>query len=84
MSNENMYDLCCRYHGKTVRICGRDGRVHIGEITRVDRQNVWLRPNRRGFGYGFGGYGYGGYGGYGYPFALGAIAGIALAGAFFW
>ncbi|RSL32558.1 hypothetical protein D7Z54_15510 [Salibacterium salarium] len=83
MSRGNIYDLCCRYEGRTVRLSCRDGRTHVGIITRVDRKHVWLRPvgNRGAFGYGF----YGGYGhGYGIPFALGAITGVALASAFFW
>ncbi|UOR13506.1 hypothetical protein [Halobacillus amylolyticus] len=95
MSCSHIYNLCCRYEGRKVRIAGHDGRNHVGHITRVDRDRVWLRPegNWGAFGYGafggyggygYGGYGYGGYGGYGYPIALGAIAGIALASAFFW
>ncbi|RDY67989.1 hypothetical protein DXT76_18840 [Halobacillus trueperi] len=83
MSNPNIYGLCCRYKGRSVRIAGRDGRVHFGSITRVSPHQVWLLPSRGpgGFGYGFyGGYGYG----YGYPIALAAIAGITLAAAFFW
>lgn len=82
MPYSNMYNLCCKYHGKMVRITGRDGSVHVGEITRVNKDYVWLRPrNLGGYGYGF----YGGYGrGSGIPFALGFITGIVLATAFFW
>lgn len=83
MSYGNIYGLCCRYRGRTVRLTCRDGGTHIGRITRVDRRRVWLQPigNYGAFGYGF----YGRYGfGFGIPFALGAITGIALAGAFFW
>lgn len=83
--HHNMYDMCCQYHGKRVRITDNQGRVHVGTITRVDRRQVWLMPDR---GMGYGGYGFGwgwGFGGgFGYGIALGAITGIALAGAFFW
>jgi hypothetical protein len=89
--SQDMYGLCCRYQGKMVRIHEHGGRQHVGRITSVSRNRVYIEPvgPRGGFGYGFGGYGgygggygYGGYGGYGV--ALGAIAGIALAGLFFW
>ncbi|KGR84333.1 hypothetical protein [Lysinibacillus odysseyi] len=79
----DMYNMCCQYHGKRVRITDNQGKVHVGTITRVDRRQVWLMPDRGMGGYGFGwGWGYGG--GFGYGIALGAITGIALAGAFFW
>ncbi|WP_070121432.1 hypothetical protein [Bacillus marinisedimentorum] len=79
------YDLCRRYRGQVVDIRSRDGRKYRGKIVNVDRQYVYLQPDggrgRRGFGYGF----------YGGPFffgpqriALAAIAGIAIAGLFFW
>ena len=83
MGNQNMYSLCSQYQGKMVRITEHCGRVHVGRITGVDRRMVYIQPQR-----GFGGYGWGwggwGYPGVGYGVALGAIAGIALAGAFFW
>jgi len=82
MSQSNVYNLCCRYHGQTVRITCSDGRVHVGEITRINRHTVWIRPTG-----GLCGYGYGYYGrnrGFGYGVALGAITGIILATAFFW
>ncbi|MET0960319.1 MAG: hypothetical protein ABWX58_08335 [Psychrobacillus psychrotolerans] len=89
MSQSELYNVCCRYHGRMVRIRCKDGSVHLGEITRVGRDMVWIRPN----GYA-GGYGYGFYGGFGRDrfrserfgigFAFGAITGIALASAFFW
>ena len=84
VSQTNLYNVCCRYHGKTVRITCRDGRVHTGTITRTNRDMVWIQPtgNLGGYGYGFGGYG--GNGRFGYGIALGAIAGIVLASAFFW
>ncbi|QUW23551.1 hypothetical protein JSQ81_08635 [Sporosarcina sp. Marseille-Q4063] len=85
MSQTNFYDLCCRYHGRNVRITCRDGRVHRGEITRVTRDMVWIRPTEGlgGYGLGFGGFGFGGFR-FGFGIALGAITGIALASAFFW
>ncbi|WP_335872822.1 hypothetical protein [Bacillus sp. 2205SS5-2] len=84
MAYQRMYHLCCRHHGKVVRITGRDGRVRVGQITRVTNSHVWLRPvgGPRGLGYGY--YGGFGYGGFGVPFALGAILGIAVGAAFFW
>lgn len=86
MAQSNWYNQCCRYHGRKVRITCRDGRVHVGEITRVNREMVWIRPasGLGGYGYGFGGFG--GFGGFrlGFGIALGAITGIALASAFFW
>lgn len=65
-----------------MRITCSDGRVHVGEITRINRQTVWIRPagNLGGYGNGF----FGGNGGFGYGVALGAITGIVLASAFFW
>lgn len=83
MNQNELYNLCCKYHGKRVRIVDREGRVHHGEVTRVSRNMVWIRPNEDLGGYGLGFFGFGGYG-FGYGIALGAIAGIALATAFFW
>jgi len=84
MSQLALYNQCCNYQGRKVRITCRDGRVHVGEITRVNRNMVWIQPAS-----GLGGYGYGFYGGYrnrafGYGIALGAITGIVLASAFLW
>lgn len=77
------YNLCCKYHGKRVKITDTSGNVHVGEITKVDRRQVWILPDRqnRGYGLGFWGWGFGGpgFGGFGVGIALGAIAGIALA-----
>ena len=87
MGNQNMYHLCCKHQGKMVRITEHCGRVHVGRITGVDRRMVYIQPHRGFGGYGFGYWGWGrpyGYGGLGYGVALGAIAGVALAGAFFW
>ena len=82
MGQSDMYNLCKQYHGKMVCITDKQGKKHVGRITNVDRRMVYIQP-RGGFGgYGFG-WGWGG-GGFGYGIALGAIAGIALAGAFFW
>lgn len=84
----NMYDLCCRYRGKHVRIWDKRGGVHSGRIVHVTRNKVYIQPfmkrNPGGFGFGYyGGY-YGGF--FGAPFAisLAFIAGIALGGLFFW
>ena len=75
------YNLCCKYHGKRVRLSDSSGRVHVGEITKVDRRQVWILPDRRHSGYGLGFWGFGGFGGegFGYGIALGTILGIALA-----
>ena len=83
MDKRQAYDLCCRYRGKMVCITDRRGNKHIGRITKVDREMVWIQPNRGrgGYGLGFWGWGFGG-GGFGYGIALGAILGIALVAAF--
>ena len=65
-----------------MRITDKQGKVHVGRITNVDQNMVWIRPENNFGGYGFGFWGFGP--GLGYGIALGAIAGIALAGAFFW
>ena len=59
MSQTDLYNLCCRYHGQNVRITGRDGRVSYRKITRVNRDMVWILPagNLGGYGLGFGGFG---------------------------
>ncbi|OLN22234.1 hypothetical protein BTO30_10830 [Domibacillus antri] len=70
MSSTSMYKRCCHYDGKIVRLTEHDGKIHIAEMTNVNREFVWLRPvgNWRGFGLG-------------YPMALAFIAGITLASA---
>ena len=82
MSQPQVYNLCCKYHGQRVRITDKQGKVHVGKITKVDQNMVWIRPENNFGGYGFGFWGFGP--GFGYGIALGAIAGVALAGAFFW
>ena len=83
MTHSQAYNICCQHHGKRVRITCKDGRVHVGHITRVDDRMVWIRPDHHG-GYSWGwGWGWGGPG-LGYGIALGTIAGVALAGAFLW
>jgi hypothetical protein len=76
------YELCCRYKGKKVHITEKNGRRHVGTITHVDRHMVWIMPDDFG-GYGIGFWGWGG-SGLGIGIALGAIAGIALTGGFWW
>ncbi|QIC47646.1 hypothetical protein [Lysinibacillus sphaericus] len=78
MNPTDAYNLCCKYHGKRVRISDTSGRVHVGEITRVDRRQVWIIPDRRYGGYGLGFWGFSG-GGFGVGIALGTVLGIALA-----
>ncbi|KRD85906.1 hypothetical protein COM86_21800 [Priestia megaterium] len=79
----NYYQICCRHHGRNVRINDRYGRSHVGRITRVTRSHVYIQTmgRRSGYGYGF-------YGGFGFGpvigIALGAITGLALASLFFW
>ncbi len=81
MNPTDAYNLCCKYHGKRVRISDSSGRVHVGEITRVDRNQVWILPDRqsRGFGLGFWGFRRPGLAGFGIGIAFGTIIGIALA-----
>lgn len=80
MPISNIYNLCCKHFGKTVRITCRDDRVYTGRISRVTRDHVWIRPTS-----GLGGFGYGFYGGgFGIPIALAAVGGFALGSAFFW
>ncbi|MFC7686052.1 hypothetical protein [Ureibacillus sp. GCM10028918] len=83
MHPREAYDLCCRHIGKRVHITEKCGRRHVGTITRVDRDMVWIMPSRGFGGFGLGFWGFGG-GGLGIGIAIGAIAGIALAGAFRW
>ena len=83
MHPNEVYQLCCRHIGKRVCITEKNGRKHVGTITRVDRDRVWIMPTGGLGGFGLGYWGWGG-SGLGVGIAIGAIAGIALAGAFFW
>lgn len=83
----NYYGMCQNYRGRAVEIRTHDGRMHRGIIHRVTPNRVYLQPLRRprnlgGFRYGYG-WGWG-WGGFGLGIAIGAIAGIALIGAFLW
>ena len=82
MKSSEAYQACCNHHGKRVRISCKDGAVHVGRITRVEKDQVWILPDRRFGGYGFGYWGFGGPG-FGVGIAIGAIAGIVLAPLFF-
>ncbi|KXZ18137.1 hypothetical protein AXI59_17075 [Bacillus nakamurai] len=82
----NYYHICRQHHGKVARITERNGRVHVGRITRVTNSKVYITPVGHG---GYRGYGYGYWGGWGdgrgaIGIGLGFIAGFALAGLFFW
>ena len=82
MNASQAYDLCCKYHGKRVRITDNCGKHHVGTITKVDNRNVWIMPDNNFGGYRIGFWGFGP--GFGYGIALGAITGIALTSVFFW
>ena len=81
MKWQEAYDMCCKYHGKRVRIHDNKGNVHVGRITKVDQRMVWIMPDNMGYGIGFWGFGAPGFG---YGIALGVITGIALTSIFFW
>lgn len=85
------YDLCCRYQGQVVQIREQSGREHVGRITQVSSDRVWIDPyfdnypprinnnyNDRNYQTNH----YSHYG-YGYPIAIGFISGIILASLFF-
>ncbi|WP_332651272.1 hypothetical protein [Lysinibacillus sp. 54212] len=82
MGQNNVYDLCCKYNGKRVRITDNRGNVHVGTISRVNRRMVWIQPDEGFGGLGIGFWGFGS--GFGYGIALGAITGIVLTTAFLW
>lgn len=85
MNPADAYNLCRRYQGRNVRIKCKDGTVHVGEITRLSPNMVWIRPHNRMGGYGLGFWGFNRFRpGFGIGIALGAIIGIGLASAFFW
>lgn len=82
------YDLCCRYQGQVVQIREQSGREHLGRITRVTNDRVWIDPNYDYFpvnDYHFRNIGYSNYyrNNFGYPIAIGFISGIILASLFF-
>lgn len=83
MHPRQIYDLCCRHKDKKVCIIEKSGRRHVGRITRVERDMVWIMPEGGFGGYGIGYWGWGG-SGLGVGIAIGAIAGIVLANAFWW
>lgn len=64
--------------GKRVCITDKEGRRHFGRITRVERDMVWIMPDRNFGGYGLGYWGFG-RGRFGVGIAIGFIAGIVLA-----
>ncbi|MGE7109825.1 hypothetical protein [Lysinibacillus sp. NPDC047702] len=86
MNPADTYNLCCQYQGKRVKITESSGKVHYGEISRVDRRQVWILPDRRfgGYGLGFWGWGFRGAAAFGVGIAFGTIVGIALAPLLFW
>lgn len=82
MHPREVYDLCCRHMGKRVCITEKSGRRHVGRITRVERDMIWIMPDGGRGGYGIGFWGFGRRSGLGIGIAIGLIAGIALASAF--
>lgn len=74
------YSQCCRYHGQVVRIQDKSGREHIGRVSRVTEDRVYLDSP---YDSRYGGYNDNYYGGWGFSIGLGFIAGIALAALFF-
>lgn len=79
------YDLCCKYQGQVVQIREHSGREHVGTITRVSNDRVFITPHydhspqrlhhyNSHFYQPFG---------YGYSIAIGFISGIILASLFF-
>lgn len=54
MYQSNLYNQCCRLQGQRVRITCNDGRAYVGEITRVNRNMVWIRPEENLGGYSLG------------------------------
>ncbi|KEK22266.1 hypothetical protein [Bacillus gaemokensis] len=56
MHRQKCYNTCRRYFGKVVRIEDRNGYIHLGKITDVTKDSVWIEPIHRpsfdtGFGY---------------------------------
>lgn len=83
------YDLCCRYQGQVVQIREQSGREHVGRITRVSDDRVWIDPhfnNNPRFNNNYNDRyhsNFHSYHGFGYPIAIGFISGIILASLFF-
>ena len=81
MNPANAYDLCNKYMGRRVCITDNQGRKHVGRITKVDNECVWIMPDGPGsYGIGFWGFGRPGFG---YGLALGVVTGLVLAPLFF-
>lgn len=78
MSHSDIYTTCCHYKGKRVCITDKKGRRHVGRITKIDRDKVWIMPDRDYGGYGFGYWGFGP-DRFGISIAIGFIASIILA-----
>ncbi|GGE62376.1 hypothetical protein [Priestia taiwanensis] len=38
------YDTCRKYEGKVVKIRDKHGQLHVGKITKVERDRVWIEP----------------------------------------
>ncbi|MBB5173864.1 hypothetical protein [Texcoconibacillus texcoconensis] len=73
MSAEYYYNFCQQHMGQEVEITDHHGKVHVGKIEKVDRENVYLRtqappPTDRGYGMFF------------FPLAVGALVAIPLIG----
>ncbi|WP_078430538.1 hypothetical protein [Alkalihalobacterium alkalinitrilicum] len=69
MSYEYYYDLCSRNIGADVEIRDHHGKLYVGQIERVDRECVYLRPIGPSHGPGHGMY----------FFAAAALTAIAIA-----
>lgn len=82
MHPQEIYHTCCRHMGKKVCITEKNGHRHVGTITRVERDMVWIMPEGSSRGYGIGYWGFG-RSRFGIGIAIGAIAGIVLASAFY-
>ncbi|MDC3413277.1 hypothetical protein NC797_17340 [Aquibacillus sp. 3ASR75-11] len=71
MSLRNIHSQCSNCVGRCVAIRTRNGRIHRGFVTHVNRTHVFVRPIRKapigGYSYGFGGLGHG-FGGLGHGF----------------
>lgn len=77
-----IHHFCNKNMGRKVVIIEKCGRRHMGTLTRVDRDMVWIMPEGNFCRYGMGYWGFG-RSRFGIGIAIGAIAGIVLAAAFF-